>query len=140
VDARARREGWADLNSSPPPSTRVTSSQVFSFGPMWAEADRDAVRQTEAALAAGDSAGAVLSCDVLVTRLLASAAGLTGSADAPRDPSLVVLLLGLDGRRYLRFRAAVRIARAHEGTSSVDALEAYAFAIEARSALAELSR
>lgn len=65
---------------------------------------------------------------------------MTGSADAPRDPSLVVLLLGLDGRRYLRFRAAVRVARAHEGTSSVDALEAYAFAIEARSALAELSR
>jgi hypothetical protein len=61
---------------------------------------------------------------------------MTGNAEAPRDPGLVVLLLGLDGRRYLAFRAAVRGARAHEPSSMTDALEAYGFALEVRRALA----
>jgi signal recognition particle receptor subunit beta len=147
-DGASLREDWGDLNTGPPPASRSVAPSrpppqalhAFSFGALWPETDRDAVRQTEGALAAGDSAAALLACDMLVTRLLASAAGMTGNAEAPRDPSLVVLLLGLDGRRYLRFRSAVRAARAHEATSPTDALEAYAFAIEVRTASADLPR
>jgi hypothetical protein len=111
---------------------------MLSFSPLWPEADRESARQAETALAAGDAAGALQLCDLLVTRLLASAAGLTGNAEAPRDPSLVVLLLGLDGRRYLAFRSAVRSARAHEPVGPNDALEAYVFALEVRRALAAI--
>jgi hypothetical protein len=50
----------------------------------------------------------------------------------------VVLLLGLDGRRYLAFRSAVRSARAHEPVEANDALEAYVFALEVRRALAAI--
>jgi uncharacterized membrane protein len=46
-----------------------------------------------------------------------------------------VLLLGLDGARYLAFRASVRGARAHDSVSASDALEAYAFALEVRRAV-----
>ncbi len=48
-------------------------------------------------IGARDAVNAILACDVLVTRVLASAAGLVGTLDAPRDPALVSLLLGLDG-------------------------------------------
>jgi signal recognition particle receptor subunit beta len=68
------------------------------------------------------------------------AAGLAGNAEAPRDPGLVVLLLGLEGRRYLAFRTSVRAARAHEAVSSSEALEAYAFALEVRRALTAITR
>jgi signal recognition particle receptor subunit beta len=132
-EPRARR----DIPTSPPPPSRTSAGlQPFTFAPLWAEGDRDTVRQTETAIAGGDLAGAVLTCELLVTRMLASAAGLTGNADAPRDPGLVALLLGLDGLRYLAFRKAVRAARMHEPVSAVDALEAYAFALEVRRALA----
>lgn len=126
--------------SSPHPSARDgRGSAAFSFAPMWAEGDREAARQVELALAAGDSAGATLLCDVLVTRLLAAAAGLTGNADAPRDPGLVVLLLGLDGKRYLAFRASVRAGRMSEALRLSEALEAYAFALDVRRALAAIA-
>jgi hypothetical protein len=85
-------------------------------------------------LAARDAVNAVLACDVLVTRVLASAAGLVGTQDAPRDPALVSLLLGLDGARYLQFRALVRAARHREAVSMRDALDGFAFALEARRA------
>jgi hypothetical protein len=106
----------------------------FTLTELWGEADRDAAREAEGALAARDVARAVLLCDMLVTRVLASAAGLLGSADAPRDPGSVVLLLGLDGRRYLGFRAVVRAVRQSEDVHPRDALECYAFALEARRA------
>ncbi|MBX3218093.1 MAG: gliding motility protein, partial [Labilithrix sp.] len=79
----------------------------FSLAELWPEAERDRVRQAEAMLAARDAVNAILACDVLVTRVLASAAGLVGTLDAPRDPALVSLLLGLDGGRYLQFRTVV---------------------------------
>ena len=124
-----------EARTSPPPPLPSRDHATVSFVPLWHDSERDAARQAEAALASGDGAGALLVCDVLVTRLLASAAGLTGNAEAPRDPGVVVLLLGLDGRRYLAFRAAVRAARAHETLMAVDALEAYLFALEVRRAL-----
>jgi signal recognition particle receptor subunit beta len=106
----------------------------FSFAALWAEGEREAARDVEEAIASRDPVRAVLACDVLVTRVLASAAGLAGNLDAPRDPGVVALLLGLDGRRYLGFRAIVRAARVGDGVMTRAALDVYAFAIEARRA------
>jgi hypothetical protein len=91
-------------------------------------------------LGARDAVNAILACDVLVTRVLASAAGLVGTLDAPRDPALVSLLLGLEGSRYLRFRTAVRAARHREPVSMKDALDCFTFSIEARRARESLRR
>ena len=77
-------------------------------------------------------ARAVELCDALVSRVFASAAGLFGSAEAPRDPVLVPVLLGLDGRRYLAFRSTVREARTGTVVDAREALGAFAFAIDAR--------
>jgi hypothetical protein len=106
----------------------------FSLVELWAEPERETAREAEAAIAGREVARAVLACDTLVTRVLASAAGLLGSADAPRDPGSVALLLGLDGRRYLGFRATVRAVRQSEEIHGRDALECYAFALEVRRA------
>jgi hypothetical protein len=66
----------------------------------------------------------------LVSRTLSSAAVLLGG-NADRDLATVALLLGLDGRRYLEFRALVRDApKARLGPT--DALAAFAVAIDLR--------
>jgi hypothetical protein len=88
----------------------------------------------ERALARSDGLGAITACDLLLTRVLASAASLAGNLDAPRDPGVVSLLLGLEGRRYFEFRALVRVARAGEAIAIKDALDAYVFILEARRA------
>ncbi|MEJ7730484.1 MAG: hypothetical protein WKG00_14840 [Polyangiaceae bacterium] len=90
------------------------------------------MREVEGALAARRFPRAMELCDALVSRIFASAAGLFGSAEAPRDPVLVPVLLGLDGRRYLGFRATVREARSGHLVDERAALAAYAFVIEAR--------
>lgn len=118
----------------------AVGSGVFSVAELWPDAERDRVRQAEAMLGARDAVNAILACDVLVTRVLASAAGLVGTLDAPRDPALVSLLLGLDGARYLQFRTLVRAARHRETVTMKDALECFAFSIEARRAREALKR
>ncbi len=60
------------------------------------------------------------------------AAGIFGSAEAPRDASTVPLLLGLDGRQYLAFRVLVREARAGAPLEAKNAIEALVFAAQAR--------
>lgn len=112
--------------SSPP------SGPAVSFAELWPDSERETVRQAEAMLAARDAVNAVLACDVLVTRVLASAAAFVGTLDAPRDPAVVALLLRLDGARYFAFRSLVRAARHREPVSMKDALECFAFALEAR--------
>jgi mutual gliding-motility protein MglA len=112
----------------------------FSLCDLWPDAERDRVRQAEAMLAARDAVNAILACDVLVTRVLASAAGLVGTLDAPRDPALVALLLGLDGTRYLHFRTVVRAARHREAVTMKDAYDCFTFSIEARRAREALRR
>ncbi len=107
---------------------------------LWPEGDRESVRQTETLIGARDAHGAVLACDLLLTRVLASAASLSGAADAPRDPGLVSLLLGLDGKRYLVFRASVRAARQKEEVSIREALDCFSFVLEARGARDALRR
>jgi mutual gliding-motility protein MglA len=133
--ASAGRHDLAVPTIAPPPGT-----SHFSMAELWPEGERDAVRQTETLIGARDAHGAVLACDLLLTRVLASAAGLAGAADAPRDPGLVSLLLGLDGKRYLVFRASVRAARQKEEVSVREALDCFAFVLEAREARDALRR
>jgi hypothetical protein len=111
----------------------------FSFEALWPVQERPAVVELEAALAAGDPARAVALSEQLAARALASAASVLGStADAPRDPAVVALLLGVDGRRYLEFRALARDARAGREISQIEALAAYAMAIDLRLARAKV--
>lgn len=121
-------------------SSSRTSAQGFSMAEMWPESERESVRQAEAMMSAKDAVNAILACDVLVTRVLASAAGLVGTLDAPRDPAVVALLLGLDGARYLHFRTSVRAARHREPVTMKDAFEGFTFALEARRARELLRR
>jgi signal recognition particle receptor subunit beta len=104
----------------------------FTVADLWPDGDRDAVREVESAIAARRYARAIEMCDTLVARVLASAAGMFGSAEAPRDAATVPLLLGLDGRQYLAFRALVREARSGSTLEAKDALEALVFAAQAR--------
>lgn len=110
------------------------SPTSFTMSELWPEAERGAARKVEGFLSAGDFPDAVGACEALVTRVLASAASLAGSADAPRDPVLVVLLLGLEGRRYLEFRRLVRAARGAGEVTAKDAYVGYLFALELRRA------
>ncbi len=106
----------------------------LSFAELWPESDRILVHEVEAAIAAGRCSEAIDLSDALVTRILTSTATLFGSTDASRDATTMPPLLGIDGRRYLAFRSIVRAARSGAKASSQDALAAYAFAIEARTA------
>ncbi|HEX3776914.1 MAG TPA: GTPase domain-containing protein [Polyangiaceae bacterium] len=125
------------LSSVPPPHHVSEDETGVSFELLWPPQERGTVRELEASIAQGDLERGVTLADQLVARALASAATLLGgNMDAPRDPSTVALLLGLEGRRYLEFRALVRDVRSGRGVSAVDALSAYAMAIEVRLARA----
>lgn len=120
----------AELNHAP---RAVPPAPALSFDMLWPAAERGTVLELERALALGDYSRALACTDRLVARTLASAGALLGgSAEAPRDPGTVALLLGLDGPRYLEHRALVRDSRAGKSISAVDALRAYATAIEVR--------
>ena len=112
----------------PAPSAATGSS----FELLWPPGERPQVRELERAIATGDHSRALVECETLVARSLAGAAAALGNADAPRDPATVALVLGIDGRRYLEFRALARDARAGRGVSAAEALVAYALAIEIR--------
>jgi len=104
----------------------------FTFAELWPEAERDVVREVESAIVGRRYARAIELSDALVARVLASAAGLFGAAEAPRDAATVPLLLGLDGRQYLAFRSLVREARSGADLEGRHALEAVVFAAYAR--------
>ncbi|HEY6078694.1 MAG TPA: GTPase domain-containing protein [Polyangiaceae bacterium] len=117
-------------------SAAVPVSAGFSFTTLFPSGEQAVVEVVEKALALGDPAAAVTALDQLVARAMASGAALVGSAhDAPRDPALVALLLGVEPRRYLKFRALVREARAGQLLSTEAALYAYAFVLDLRRAL-----
>jgi len=127
------------LSSMPPRPEQVADGSGLSFELLWPAQERVTVRELEAALAHSDFERAVTLADQLVARALASAAGLLGgNLDAPRDPSTVALLLGLEGRRYLEFRALVRDVRSGRGVNAGEALSAYAMTIEVRLARARI--
>lgn len=115
--------------STSPPRTVV---RALSFAELWPENEQDTVREIEAALAGAQYTRAIELSEALVSRALASAAGLLGSPEAPRDPAVVTMLLGLNGARFLSFRAIVREARAGTAMTGPEALTAFAFAIDAR--------
>ncbi len=119
---------------SEPAGPKPGPAPGLSFEALWpTSSERAIVRELEAALAAGDYARSLTVADRLVARTLAGAGALLGgSADAPRDPATVLLLLGLDGQRYLELRALVRDVRAGRAPGLLDALRAYATAIELR--------
>jgi signal recognition particle receptor subunit beta len=105
----------------------------LSFAPLWPDPERAVVLELQEALCVGDYEGAVLRAEQLVARVLAAVASMLGaSPEAPRDPAVVALLLGLEPRRYLEFRGLVRATRSGGAVSHVAALSAYAFAIETR--------
>jgi len=104
-----------------------------SFQVLWPEHERSQVVEVETAIREGRFADAVRAADELLSRTLAGVAGtLGGASDAPRDPALVVSLLGLEGRRYLGFRMLVKEARNGGDLNELEALTAFGFAIEAR--------
>jgi signal recognition particle receptor subunit beta len=94
----------------------------FTVADLWPDGERDAVREVEAAIMGRRYARAIEMCDALVARVLAGAAGVFGSAEAPRDAATVPLLLGLDGRSISHFACSVarpaRAARSRRRTRS----------------------
>ncbi len=127
----------ARLASAPVPLIPGQGAR-FSLAEVWPEAERENVRAAEALLAEGDAGNAVLACDLVLARVLAGAAALAGTSEAPRDPGLVAVLLGLNGARYLAFRSRVRLARQKESVTMAEAYECFAFALEARLARGRL--
>lgn len=143
--ARAASAPEPAPSSSPASSpTRDASSPnatgTFSLAELWPAGDHDSVRKVEQLLGARDAAGAIGACEDLLSRILAAASMLLGTQPHPRDPALVVALLGLDGSRYLAFRAIARGVRAKRPPTIRDALECYAFAVEARRTLDRMSK
>jgi signal recognition particle receptor subunit beta len=124
--------------SRPTPAAVASGSGNFSFSALFPPTERGVVTVVESSLALGDPSAALAAMDQLVARALANGATLVGSAhDAPRDPALVALLLGIEPRRYLKFRALVREARGGSLISIEAALGAYAFLLDLRRALRE---
>jgi mutual gliding-motility protein MglA len=144
-----RAAGEPPLEHAPPPSESPSPSPApaprlapgaFSFSALFPTTEQGVVQVVESALALGDPAAALTAMDQLVARALASGAALAGSAhDAPRDPALVALLLGIEPRRYLKFRSLVREARAGALLSLETGLSAYAFVLDLRRALRDAS-
>jgi signal recognition particle receptor subunit beta len=129
------------LSSVPPAPDSDGAGSGLSFELLWPVQERVTVRELETSLAQSDFERAITLADQLVARALASAAGLLGgNLDAPRDPATVALLLGLEGRRYLEFRALVRDVRSGRGVNASGALGSYAMAIEVRLARARIQR
>lgn len=137
---RAREQSLSPSAGTTKSDSGRAGAVGFSLCELWPENERESVKQAESMIGARDAVNATLACDVLVTRVLASAAGLVGTLDAPRDPAVVSMLLGLDGPRYLQFRTVVRAARHREAVSMRDALECFSFALEARRARELLRR
>lgn len=108
-------------------------SRGLSFAPLFAPGERALIEQIEQAIAHGDHGDAVGMCDAAISRILTNVAAIVSgeSKISPADPSLP-LLLGLDGRRYLAFRALARRARQIGDVGVRDALESFAFVLEAR--------
>ena len=120
------------MGSAAPTLLRDEKPTGVSFAELWPEGEQDTVRDVEEAISRGRYWRAIELCEALVSRVLAGAAGLFGTTEAPRDAAVVPILLGLDGRRYLAFRSIVREARGDGLITAREALSAYAFAIECR--------
>jgi len=130
--ARADVGPRADVGAADRP---VAEGPMFSLAELWPTADHDAVRRAERALACGNAGAAIAACGELLERVMASTWALLGGERQPRDAVVLVTLLGLEGARYLAFTGIVRSARSHRVRTAREALECYAFVVEARRAL-----
>src|SRR5205085_2350391 len=110
----------------------ATMAAPFSLYEFWPPDEHEAVRRAEALIGAREATGAVLACDVLLTRTLAAAANILADGT---PPATIALLLGIEGPRYLAFVAAVRAARARGLVTVEQSLDCYALALDARRAL-----
>jgi mutual gliding-motility protein MglA len=112
----------------------------FSLAELWPAADRESVHVAEHLIGARDFSGAVAACEDLLSRVLAAGSVLLGGQPHPRDPVILVMLLGLDGIRYMAFRTVARGARVKKEPTFREALDCYAFVAEARRALDRVAR
>jgi mutual gliding-motility protein MglA len=117
-----------------------TTTGAFSMVELWPAPDHESVRRVEQLLGARDPVRAIGACEDLLSRVLAAASMLLGTPPHPRDPALVVALMGLDGGRYLAFRAVARSVRAKQAATVRDALACYAFTVEARRTLDRVAK
>jgi signal recognition particle receptor subunit beta len=125
-----------------PATTSAPSSGVgvFSLAELWPPGDREVVHVAEHCIAARDYPGAVAACEDLLSRILAAGSVLLGGQPHPRDPAILVTLLGLEGIRYMAFRTVARGARIKREPTLREALDCYAFVAEARRALDRVTR
>ncbi len=128
-------EAAMPTSSSASQTMPQSTGTAFSLADLWPSADRPAVRRAELCLGARDATGAVTASEDLVSRVLAAGSVLLGGQPHPRDPAIVVTMLGIEGARYLAFRAVTRGVRAKREPSLKEALDCFVFAIEARRAL-----
>jgi len=130
--ARSPQQPAAGPPADPKPSE--ADGGALTFAEVWPAGDRDVVRRTERALSARDAVAAIAACEILVARVLAGVWTQIGDEKRSPDPATLVMLLGLDGPRYLEFLNVVRAARSRPPPTLHDALGSYAFALEARRA------
>jgi hypothetical protein len=130
----------AQTGQPTPAGPAQSTANVFSLAELWPSADRPAVRRAELCLAARDAVGAIQACEDLVSRVLAAGSVLLGGQPNPRDPAIVVTMLGMDGARYLAFRAITRGLRAKREPVLKEALECFLFAVEARRSLDRVAK
>lgn len=108
----------------------------LTFTSLFAPTERPVIEQIESYIAHGDHADALGMCEAALARLFAPIANLAG-LDAHEGGPALPLLVGLDGRRYLAFRAVARRARRTGDVGLRDALEGYAFVLEAKVATSQ---
>jgi len=123
-----------------PTSAPASGSGVFSLAELWPMGDRESVRGAEQLIVKRDLPGAIAACEDLLSRVLAAASVMLGGQPSPRDPVIVVSLLGLDGPRYMAFRTVARGTRARREPTLREALDCYVFVAEARRALDRVTR
>ena len=129
-----RRDAVSDVPPVPsPPIAFAEEAPVLTFRHLFqgAVAERRAVELAEGHLARGEAKAAILSTDVALSRLLATVGATLGSQNAPKEPALVAYMLGLEGARYLAFRALVRNARRNDPVTLASAFEAFLLLLEA---------
>jgi signal recognition particle receptor subunit beta len=129
-----RGSGLAEAIAPPPPEPEPEpATKHFTFAQLFSPAERALVEQIEETIAHGDHADAIGVCEAALGRILGRVAHAIGDdgARGGSDASMAILL-GLEGRRYLAFRALAKRARDVGDVGSRDALEAYSFLLEAR--------
>ncbi|MEO7096585.1 MAG: gliding motility protein [Polyangiales bacterium] len=121
-------------STAPAPAMTAATPVPLTFAPLFAPTERPLVEQIEASIAHGAYADALGMCEAALSRLMGAIASLASGDNgpsAPNDPA-IPLLIGLDGRRYLAFRALARRARQIGDVGVRDVLESYAFLLDAK--------